>query len=93
MSRKLIRIQNSKRIFPTISNFNKEPIMKRFIISFFAAAALVGCAKGLTPDQSADQVVVKPGPLVELSTTFADATQSRVALDHQTGKLSWSEGD
>lgn len=67
--------------------------MKRIIISFFAAAALVGCAKELAPDQSADQVTVKPGPLVEFSTSFADAAQSRVALDHQTGKLSWSEGD
>ena len=68
--------------------------MKRIIISFFAAAALIGCAKELTPGQSADQVTVQPGPLVEFSTVFADAApQARVALNHETGKLSWSEGD
>lgn len=68
--------------------------MKRIIISIFAAVALIGCAKELTPDQSADQVTVKPGPLVKFSTSFADADpQSRVTLDQQTGKLSWSEGD
>ena len=77
-----------------ISNFNKESIMKRIIISIFAAVALIGCAKELAPDQSADQVTVKPGPLVKFSTSFADADpQARVTLDQQTGKLSWSEGD
>ena len=68
--------------------------MKRIIISFFAAAAFIGCAKELTPGQSAEQVTVQPGPLVEFSTVFADAApQARVALNHETGKLSWSEGD
>ena len=68
--------------------------MKRIIISIFAAVALIGCAKELTPGQSAEQVTVQPGPLVEFSTVFADADpQARVALDLQTGKLSWSEGD
>ena len=68
--------------------------MKRIIISIFAAVALIGCAKELTPGQSAEQVTVQPGPLMEFSTVFADADpQARVALDLQTGKLSWSEGD
>ena len=68
--------------------------MKRIIISFFAAVALIGCAKELTPDQSAEQVTVQPGPLVKFSTAFNDAEpQGRVTLNHQTGKLSWSEGD
>ena len=68
--------------------------MKRIIISIFAAAALIGCAKELTPGQAADQVTVQPGQLVEFSTVFADAEpQARVVVDLQTGKLSWSEGD
>ena len=87
-------MMNSKRLSLTISNFNKESIMKRIIISFFAAAALISCAKELTPEQSAQQVTVQPGPLVEFTTSFSDAApQARVALNHQTGKLSWSEGD
>ena len=62
--------------------------MRKIIIAFFAAAALIGCAKELTPDQSAQQVTVKPGPLVKFSTSFADADpQARVTLDQQTGKL------
>ena len=68
--------------------------MKRIIIALFASAALISCTKELVPEQSADQVTVKPGPLVEFSTSFADAApHGRVTLDQQTGKLSWSEGD
>lgn len=68
--------------------------MKRILISLFAAVALISCAKELPQDQSADQVKVQPGQLVQFTTSFADAApQARVTLDHQTGKLSWSEGD
>ncbi len=69
--------------------------MKKVIISVFAVFALVGCAKEMPHGQNgSNEVKVERGPLVQMQAIISDSdSQTRVSVDEQTGKLSWSEGD